>query len=512
MAKLLIISAEKENWAVKQLVEKAEEAGLEVEILNPNKAILSIGENPFICHDGEEFTGADLCLPRLSEENLEYKTALLNQIETSGIKVINTAASMHKASNKIESQVLLTKAGLKTPKTVLLTCESQLDNALQAIGEKFPVIVKTIYGTHGCGVVLAESKKSLKSIIDLLLKSEAKFMLQECIEHTESARILMLNGEPLAAVMRTVPTEDFRSNAHLGAELKLHEPTEAEISACKLSCEALEINFAAIDYIISGDDILILEVNGSPGFEAMQEVVELDIAKTIIEHCLKMIDAPSDVTAVPNEGPEIVEPVEPEENPEGTIELITKDGQEISIKLVHPDELVHPEEKEEPLEVDIEHEDAQQLDDIVDQLDQNEPKEDHIIGTTVDVIINHFDSETTQEARVDTGAKLCSINGSDIEVNEDIGYVKFKFEDTTYKFHLFRMIKIKQVADSANPIRRPVIQLDMIINGVVVRNAECTINDRDHMKYSILLGRQVLADAGVLVDPSLEPTKAQEEE
>ena len=74
------------------------------------------------------------------------------------------------------------------------------------------------------------------------------------------------------------------------------------------------------------------------------------------------------------------------------------------------------------------------------------------------------------------------------------------------------MIKIKQVADSANPIRRPVIQLDMIINGVVVRNAECTINDRDHMKYSILLGRQVLADAGVLVDPSLEPTKAQEEE
>jgi ribosomal protein S6--L-glutamate ligase len=523
MSKLLIISTEKENWAVKQLVEKAETAGFEVEILNPNKSLLTLGENPKIYSDNNEFIGADICLPRLSEENLEYKTALLKHIESIGIKVINTSEAMYKASNKIESHILLSKVGIKTPRAVLITNEDQLDSAVLLLNEKFPMIIKTITGTHGCGVIISDSKPSLKSMVSLLLKEEVKFMLQEYIEHSESARILMLAGKPLASVMRTVPENDFRSNAHLGSVLKAYEPSEAEIEACKKSCEALNINFAAVDYIVSGDDILILEVNGSPGFESMQEVLpDFNIAEAIIAHCSSVIDEPSkvetdgininvtgdnDQVEVETDDKSEIAPIEEPENQEPNI-VAVKDPEtgEISIELANQEETT-----EEPEVVDIDREDSQELDDLITSLSDEKPEENKVIGTTVKVIINHFDSEIEQDARVDTGAKLCSINGSDIEVNEESRYVKFRYDDAVYKFHLFRMIKIKQVADGSNPIRRPVIQLDIIINGIVVRNAECTINDRDHMKYSILLGRQVLAAAGVLVDPSVDSTSSEEE-
>lgn len=505
MTSLIILTAEPENWAPKEIELKAKAAGFKVEVINPDKCYISLAGNDYISHDGTQFTGTDICIPRLSENDLEYKVAIVNHLEKMGVKVINNGKALRNASNKVESQILLNDAGVVTPRTAMFTSENQLEHAVKAIGEKFPVIIKTIYGTHGIGVIRADSLASLRSIVQQLLKTEVQFILQEFIPHKQSGRILLLDGKPLVSVMRTIPEDDFRSNAHLGAELKIHEASEEEIKVCQKSAEAIGINFAAVDYIVHEDDIVVLEVNGSPGFESMQKVVpDLDIAATIINYCIDTLKA-TDVKELPTDKPTSAEKIDKDEH-----DLADEEPQE------------EDEEKDVKVEVDVKVEPEVEVETDKETNDEIEipthSEEAGVIGTVSHVIIKHFNNEEPLEARVDTGAAMSSIHGEDIKIDDSS--VRFKFKGTIYKFHLVRTSKIKQV-DADDISERPVIRVDLTVNNQTLRNVEINVTSREDMKYDVLLGRNTLAQAGFLVNPAVgnitpiagnkEPKKQEEE-
>jgi ribosomal protein S6--L-glutamate ligase len=484
--KLLLLTAEKENWAPKELVKYAEDAGFEVEIIDPEECYISLTGEPYVSYNGTKFLGADVCIPRLSEEHLDYKISIINHIDSMGVKIVNKGSALRTASNKIETQIKLNEVGIKTPKTALFTNEEQLEHALESIGGIFPVILKTITGTHGVGVLRADSKPSLLSIVQQMLKTGTEFMIQEYIEHEESARVLLLDGKQLAAVMRTTPKDDFRTNAHQGAELKVHEPSEKELEIVKKAADAIGINFAAVDYILVDDEVILLEVNGSPGFEAMQKTVEVNIADEVIKYCLELSSDDTDEDEKDLELEDKSEgPVEEEEEEEETKEVdLDKEDKEVDVEKESEDE---PKEKEvHPNEKYI---DAEMFD----------KEQENIIGTVTSVVISHFNDGAPLEARVDTGANTSSIAGEDIKI--DGNSVKFKFNNVIYKFHLLRTVKIKQ-ADSDKVMERPVIRVDITINGIKLHNIEMNVNTREHMKYEVLLGRTALSQAAILINPA----------
>lgn len=473
MATLILLTSEPDNFVPKKLKEEAEKKGIETEIINPTNCYISlnIGDDSYISHEGTKFMGAEYCIPRLSEENLEYKVAIMDHIEKMGVKLLNTGTAMRNCSNKVLTQILLTKAEIKTPKTALITSDEQLDFAIKAIGEKFPIIVKTLFGTHGVGVIRADSLPSLKSIVQQLLKSNVEFMLQEFIEHDESARIYILGDEVLAAVMRTIPSGDFRSNAHQGAKLKVHDASDKEKDVAKKAAEAVGTNFSAVDYIVDKDgEIVIIEVNGSPGFESLQEVIDDNIAEKIIAWVTKNENAMDDAPTI--------SPDEEEEEEE----------EETSSK---PPEHTHGDNQ-----IAVKDSDSKE----VDVLPKMHDAED-VIGTITDVKIKFMNDDKPIEARVDTGATHSSLNADDIKISDNI--VKFKFGEYIYKFPLYRVSKIR-TSDNADADERPVIKVDMVINGIEVKNVEMTLNDRQHMKYDVLLGRSTLSSAGVLIDPAAQ--------
>jgi ribosomal protein S6--L-glutamate ligase len=491
MTSLIILTAEPENWAPKEIELKAKAAGFKVEVINPDKCYISLAGNDYISHDGTQFTGTDICIPRLSENDLEYKVAIVNHLEKMGVKVINNGKALRNASNKVESQILLNDAGIVTPRTTMFTSEHQLEHAVKAIGEKFPVIVKTIYGTHGIGVIRADSLASLRSIVQQLLKTEVQFILQEFIPHKQSGRILLLDGKPLVSVMRTIPEDDFRSNAHLGAELKIHEASAEEIKVCQKSAEAIGINFAAVDYIVNNDEIVVLEVNGSPGFESMQKVVpDLDIAAVIINYCIETLKA-TDVKELPTDKPTPAKKIDKDEH-----ELKDVEAEEEKDVKVEVDIKVEPE-----AEIEKPHLDKEPDGDADDEVEvPTHSEEAGVIGTVSHVIIKHFNNEEPLEARVDTGAAMSSIHGEDIKIDDSS--VRFKFKGTVYKFHLVRTSKIKQV-DANDISERPVIRVDLTVNNQTLRNVEINVTSREDMKYDVLLGRNTLAQAGFLVNPAV---------
>jgi ribosomal protein S6--L-glutamate ligase len=523
--KLLLLTTERENWAPKELVKKAEEAGYDVEVIDPEECYINLTNEEYISYKGTKYKGADLCIPRLSETNLDYKISIINHLDKMGVKVLNKGPALRTASNKIDTQIKLNAEGIKTPKTTLFTNDEQIDHAVEAIGNKFPVIVKTIYGTQGIGVIRADSRASLVSIVQQLIKSGTEFMLQEFIEHKESGRILFLGGKPLATVMRTVPEGSFRSNAHQGAELKVHKPSEQELEVCKKAADAIGIDFAAVDYIMDGDDVVILEVNGSPGFESMQKVVDIDVAKTVIDYCSSLIDGgkeeDKEETSTDNSKEEDddkqSDKSEDDKQPElGELEFTTSAEKESG-----PTEEEEEEEETGTKEVDMDREEAAELDKKEEKSDEKsmnphaniinpellDNAHEQIIGTVTNVVIKHFNDEVPIEARVDTGANVSSIAGEDIKIDKDTNQVSFKFNGTVYKFHLLRIAKIRQ-ADSDKTNERAVIRVDMTVNETVLHNIELNVNERSHMKYAILLGRNTLAQAALLINPAMNNISA----
>ena len=116
------------------------------------------------------------------------------------------------------------------------------------------------------------------------------------------------------------------------------------------------------------------------------------------------------------------------------------------------------------------------------------------IGEIEQVSIHRITGEV--EARIDTGAKYCSLHVDKVEVEGD--WVKFKRGDITYKVPVYKTVKIRH-ASLGDAIRRPVVKLDLTMRETRLNQMEFTLNDRSSMQYQVLIGRNVLQALGLPV-------------
>ena len=77
---------------------------------------------------------------------------------------------MQTCNNKLTTALLFEKFGIPTPRTAFVSNEKNIDDAMKLIGNKFPVVLKTLTGTQGIGVVKVDSYESLVSTIQALWK------------------------------------------------------------------------------------------------------------------------------------------------------------------------------------------------------------------------------------------------------------------------------------------------------------------------------------------------------
>ena len=98
---------------------------------------------------------------------------------------------------------------------------------------KFPLIMKTLRGSKGVGVLFIDSEKGLDSIVQLIHKQDedADLLIQEYIKTEYDVRVHVLGGKVLATA-RPVIEGDFRSNVSQGSKPKKITLTELEIEEC----------------------------------------------------------------------------------------------------------------------------------------------------------------------------------------------------------------------------------------------------------------------------------------
>jgi ribosomal protein S6--L-glutamate ligase len=182
---------------------------------------------------------------------------------------------------------LLAKAGVGIPKTVVSRNTTDIDNLLEQLGG-MPVIIKLARGTHGNGVVLAETKKAARSVLQAFYLTNddgTNILLQEFIKESAGTdiRAFVVGSRVVASMKRQSLDDDFRSNLHKGGEGTSIKLTDEEKRVVVKAAKAMGLNVAGVDLMRSDRGPLILEVNASPGF-GIEKVTGRNVAGAIIEY------------------------------------------------------------------------------------------------------------------------------------------------------------------------------------------------------------------------------------
>jgi alpha-L-glutamate ligases, RimK family len=286
--KIAILSNGNANYSTKRLKEEAEKRGHEVRVIKYKNCYASIEqESQGVKYNGKLLSGFDAVIPRISNAMTRYGTAIVRQFEMQGVYSTSSSIAIVRARDKLRSAQLLAKAGVDIPKTVFSRNTADIDDLLEEIGGT-PVIIKLARGTHGNGVVLAETKKAAKSVLQAFYLTNddgTNILIQEYIEESAGVdiRAFVVGSQVVASMKRQSLDEDFRSNLHQGGEGKTIKLTDIEIKTAIRAAKAMGLHIAGVDLMRSKRGPLVLEVNASPGF-GIEKVTGRNVAEKIIEY------------------------------------------------------------------------------------------------------------------------------------------------------------------------------------------------------------------------------------
>ena len=285
--KIAILSNGNANYSTKRLVEEATARGHEVTVVKYKNCYLSLDEkHPDVFYNGNKLGQFDAILPRISNSMTNYGCAIVRQFEMQGVWTVSSSIAITRTRNKLRAAQLLTKAGIDTPRTFVSRNTTDIDALLDHIG--VPMIIKLATGTHGNGVVLADTKKAAKSALQafyLYNEDGTNILLQEYIKESAGIdiRAFVVGSKVVASMKRQSLDDDFRSNLHKGGEGTAVKLTDEERKIAVRAAKAMGLHVAGVDLMRSSRGPLILEVNASPGF-GIERVTGRNVAKPIIEY------------------------------------------------------------------------------------------------------------------------------------------------------------------------------------------------------------------------------------
>ena len=309
--RILVISAEPNNTKLfhtaQRVTDEAKKIGHEVYVVKVEGAYIEYdsGYKIYNADDDKGFEIGDENTVAIVRGSVRLKQSwldLLSQLEKIGVCMVNSRQTVAISSDKYRTYLKLQDFGLTQPRTVLIPDVNGVDKAVEILDKKFPLILKTLEGSKGVGVLFIESERSLKSIIQLLFSQneDVDLLIQEYIKTDGDIRVIVLGGKVIASMKRAVIEGDFRSNVSQGAKVKEYNLTDLEIEQCLLAAKAVDGIWTAVDFIPSSDKEnkppYILEVNHSPGTEGIEEATNKNIVKIVVDH----FSNPKNRYSVPN--------------------------------------------------------------------------------------------------------------------------------------------------------------------------------------------------------------------
>ena len=212
-----------ETYEIDRLVAAAPENGYAVDVVSPDEIGLLVtsskGHSVFL--RGKEADLPDFVIPRMGSTTTYFAMAILRQLERLGVYCLNGSQAVELAQDKLYHLQVLAAAGLPVPKTILVQFPVDPDLVGRELG--FPVVVKTLVGTQGSGVYLAEDREKLMDLLQFVEANNpaAQLVLQKYMAESRGrdVRVLSIGGHIVGAMER-IAKSGFKSNYSQGGTVQ----------------------------------------------------------------------------------------------------------------------------------------------------------------------------------------------------------------------------------------------------------------------------------------------------
>lgn len=284
--KIAVLSRNRTLYSTRRLVEAGQKRGHEMDVLNHTRCFMvAESDNPHVYYGDHLVEPLDAIIPRIGASITFYGSSVIRQFEMQKVFTTCSSLALVRSRDKLRSLQILTKAGVGIPKTAFAKYPSDINNLIKMVGGT-PLIIKLLEGTQGKGVVLAETRKAAKSVIEAFYGLDANILVQEFIQEAKAAdiRAFVIDGKVVGAMMRQGKEGEFRSNLHKGGVGMPVVLTKAEKNVAINAVKALGLKVAGVDMLQSDRGPLVIEVNSSPGLEGIETTTGLDIAGKIIQY------------------------------------------------------------------------------------------------------------------------------------------------------------------------------------------------------------------------------------
>lgn len=248
---------------------------------------------PDLFYKNKRFNPPDVMIIRASVlDNVDSEVSTVKQLQLMGVPVVNHYLPIVRAKNKVRTMQILKHEGIPIPRTMVIHNLEYIDEAVDKLGS-FPLILKTPHGSLGKGVSIIESKRSLRSMVDLLIASvkDHLIIIQEYVKEAKGKdiRVFVVGGKIVAAMERQAKKGEFRANFHQGGSVALVDLSVEEQALALKAAKAIGLHVAGVDVIRTAEGPKILEVNSNPGLEGITQATGINVAYHIVKFAEKLV-------------------------------------------------------------------------------------------------------------------------------------------------------------------------------------------------------------------------------
>lgn len=271
--KIAFLSSQNQKTTLQLLTESCKQRGISFEVFDPKLV------SPFA-----QLQKGD-ALYRISDASgygfLELEYQLVNPQIATFYKDNESLFINHEENDSL----ILASKNIAVPKTAnfIPTNREELKSVTSALGG-FPLIVKSLGGSHGVGVMRVDSFASLFSVTDYLVKQGGRYVLKGYINTTSTARLIVLGNTVIDSIEYRANQDDFRSNE--GEKPNVFQATFAsDVNDLAVrAVHALGLEFGGVDILLSDNQPVVAEVNFPCFFPRCQLLTGVDISGMMVDY------------------------------------------------------------------------------------------------------------------------------------------------------------------------------------------------------------------------------------
>lgn len=251
---------------------------------------IETAKSRFWCGD-REITEIDLCFLRSfgpgSCDQITRRISMMEHLESSGVHVVNPTYACMKVRDKYSMSYILAKAGLPIPKTYV----TEMAGWAYRVSQDFSQIVyKPIVGGLGFGSMKFGDSDMAFNAFKTLERLGHPLYVQEYLDKpNRDIRVFVIGDKVLTSIYRISPSGKWKTNVAQGSQVKAFKLSSELAEIALKAVNAVGLLYAGIDIIETSNGPVVLEVNGSPSWQGIQQATGINVAEHLVRFAADIV-------------------------------------------------------------------------------------------------------------------------------------------------------------------------------------------------------------------------------